>query len=45
MNFRFADLFDNLEKHKFSIGLDSFGLSFNTLEQVFLKLILFFKFY
>lgn len=33
-------MFDELESFKSDLGLDSFGLSFNTLEQVFLKYVL-----
>ncbi|KAH7669975.1 ATP-binding cassette sub-family A member 3-like protein, partial [Aphelenchoides avenae] len=33
----FAHLFDNTETHKQALGIESFGLSANTLEQVFIR--------
>ncbi|KAH7700311.1 ABC transporter family protein, partial [Aphelenchoides avenae] len=34
---KFADLFDEMESHKQALGIDSFGLSVNALEQVFIR--------
>ncbi|KAH7697549.1 ATP-binding cassette sub-family A member 3, partial [Aphelenchoides avenae] len=33
----FADLFEEMETHKQALGIDSFGLSVNALEQVFIR--------
>ena len=35
--FSFSYLFEELENHKEELSIKSFGLSFNTLEQVFLR--------
>uniref|UniRef100_A0AC35TYD8 ABC transporter domain-containing protein n=1 Tax=Rhabditophanes sp. KR3021 TaxID=114890 RepID=A0AC35TYD8_9BILA len=35
--FKFAELFDMLDARSYELGISSYGLSLNTLEQVFLK--------
>jgi hypothetical protein len=35
--FSFANLFEELESREKELGISSFGISFNTLEQVFLR--------